>query len=963
MNLKSARIRWAAVRTLLPVALLIPQLAHSADDSGIEFFEREIRPILADSCYKCHSVDAKKLKGGLYLDSRPGVLEGGDLGPAVVPGDIEKSLLIESVRYENVDLQMPPKSRLSDKQIAALEKWVSLGAPWPAGEENSEGRREVFDLEARKADHWCWQPPREHPVPEVADKNWPLDPIDNHILARLEKADLHPAPDADRRTWIRRVSFDLTGLPPSQDTVDQFVSDGSEDAHETAVAKLLESPDFGVKWARHWLDLMRYAETYGHEFDYPIPDSWRYRDHVIRNFNADVPYDQMLIEHLAGDLLEAPRIDPASGMNESLLATASWWLGEANHAPTDVRNDEMMRIDNQIDVVSKAFLGLTVSCARCHDHKFDAISTADFYSLAGYLVSSRRQLAMHDPGGEIASRATRLRELQSEACAALEAKHFPAEEIRTHADGLIASFEDGLPAGWTTTGEAFPNQVSPAGHSQIALIDEAAVRAPGGIVHSGLYGRKLQGALRSPTFTLEQPEIHLRLAATGPVEARVVVDGYFMQEFNPLLFTGTRLDAPMLDTAGEFVWKSIAGDLRKYVGHSVYLEFLDRGDGYLAIDEISYQKGSDAPAPAEQISAAALGIEAIFQQAKEIESHIPAPIYALAMTDGTPRDENVHIRGSHQSPGELVPRQFLTALGGGATTGTATGSGRLALAHEIASPDNPLTARVYVNRLWHHLMGKGLVASVDDFGVMGEKPSHPELLDQLALDLVEGGWSTKAMVKRIVLSRTYRMSSDSNLQDPQADDVDAANILLHKFRVRRLTSESIHDATLAVSGELDRTQGGPSVPPFLSSFMEGRGRPASGPLDGNRRRSIYTQILRNFLPPFQTTFDMPVPFTTIGRRSNSNVPAQSLVLMNDPFVIGQAQKWAQQLLQENDSDKRIRQAYLTALSREPSDDERLAISSFLEGQRALLDCAPDDPALWTEFCHLLLNQKEFIFLR
>ena len=958
-----ARNRWAKARALLAAGLIVPQTSRAADDPGIEFFEREIRPILADSCYECHSATAEKLKGGLYLDSRHGVLEGGDLGPAVVPGDVEKSRLIESIRYGNVDLQMPPKSRLGDDQVKALEKWVSIGAPWPAGGENNGGRREAFDLEARKAAHWCWQAPREHPVPDVANASWPLDPIDHHVLARLEKAGLRPAPDADRRTWIRRVSFDLTGLPPSPEAVARFIADDSESARVKAVDELLESPEFGVKWARHWLDLMRYAETHGHEFDYPIPDSWRYRDHVIRNFNADVPYDQMLVEHVAGDLLEAPRIDPASGMNESLLATASWWLGEANHAPTDVRDDEMTRIDNQIDVVSKAFLGLTVSCARCHDHKFDAISTADYYSLAGYLVSSRRQLAMHDPGGEIARRAARLRELQSEACAALEAKQLPAEEIRSHADGLIASFDDGLPEGWSTTGEAFPDQVAPAGQSRIALADEASVRVPGGVVHSGLHGRKLQGALRSPTFILEQPEIHLRLAATGPVEVRVVIDGYFMQEFNQLLFGGTRLDAAALDTAGQFAWKSIAGDLRKYLGHPVYLEFLDRGDGYLAIDEISYQKCSGSPAPAEPVTAAALGIEAIFREAEEIESELPAPVYALAMTDGSPRDENIHIRGSHQSPGEVAPRRFLTALGGGATDGTATGSGRLALASEIASADNPLTARVHVNRLWHHLMGKGLVATVDDFGVMGEEPSHPELLDQLALDFVAGGWSTKAMVKRIVLSRTYRMSSDSNLQDPRAEEVDAANILLHKFRVRRLSSESIRDAILAVSGELDRAQGGPGVPPFLSSFMDGRGRPASGPLDGDRRRSIYTRILRNFLPPFQTTFDMPVPFTAIGRRSNSNVPAQSLVLMNDPFVIGQAGKWAQRLLQEKDPAERIRLAYLAAFSRETSDEERRAIDSFLESQRALLGCSDDDPALWAEFCHLLFNQKEFIFLR
>jgi len=951
----STRIGW------LVAGLLICRAA--GEDGGVDFFEREIRPILAESCYKCHSEKAEKLKGGLYLDSKSGALEGGDLGPAVVPGDLEKSLLIESVRYGNGDLQMPPKSRLSREQVGALEKWVSMGAPWPEGDANSGGRRKAFDLEGRKAEHWCWQPPRDQPVPDVADKSWPLDPIDHYVLARLEKAGLRPAPDADRRTWIRRVSFDLTGLPPSPEAVERFAADESATAYAKVVDDLLASPEFGVKWARHWLDLMRFAESYGHEFDYPIPEAWRYRDHVVRDFNADVPHDRMLVEHLAGDLLEQPRIDPASGLNESLLATAAWWLGEANHAPTDVRGDEMLRIDNQIDVVSKSFLGLTVSCARCHDHKFDAISTADYYSLAGYLESSRRQLAMQDPRGEIARHKSQLRELQAEASAILDGKQLAAAPVRPPAAGVIATFDKGLPPGWTVTGEAFSAQPAPAGRPQVALADESSVVVPGGVLHSGLYGRKLQGTLRSPDFILEGPEIDLHLAATGPVEVRVVIDGYFMQEFNGLLFNGTRLDAGALDTGGKFAWKRIAGDLKKYVGHSVYLEFMDRGDGYLAIDEIAYQQGAEDPPPGAPITAAALGMESIFERAREIESDLPAPVYTLGMTDGTPRDEHVHIRGSHLSPGEIAPRRFLTALGGGATEGASTGSGRLALAREMASAGNPLTARVQVNRLWHHLMGKGLVATVDDFGVMGEAPSHPELLDRLALDFVAGGWSNKAMIRRIVLSRTYRMSSSSADQDPRAEELDAPNILLHKFRVRRLPSESIHDAILAVSGELNRTQGGPGVPAFLDSFMEGRGRPDGGPLDGNGRRSIYTRIQRNFLPAFQMTFDMPVPFTAIGRRSSSNVPAQSLVLMNDPFVIGQAGKWAQRLLAEKNPDERIRLAYRTAFSREPADDELRLIQAFLEEQRNLLGSAPDDLALWTEFCHLLLNRKEFIFLR
>ena len=358
-----------------------------------------------------------------------------------------------------------------------------------------------------------------------------------------------------------------------------------------------------------------------------------------------------------------------------------------------------------------------------------------------------------------------------------------------------------------------------------------------------------------------------------------------------------------------------------------------------------------------------LGLEEIFSRAKAVEADLPAPVYSIGTIDGTPKDEHVHIRGSHQSLGEEAPRRFLTALGGGGSAEGAEGSGRLALAREMVSSENPLTARVYVNRLWHHLMGKGLVATVDDFGVMGEEPSHPELLDTLALDFMADGWSTKRMIRRMVLSRTYRMSSQAVDSGGKADEVDGANILLHKFRVRRLTSESIRDGILAVSGELNPAQGGPSVPGYLSSFMTGRGKPNSGPLDGNGRRSLYTMIRRNFLPSFQMTFDMPVPFNAMGRRSVSNVPAQSLVLMNDPFVIDQAEKWAKRLLKIESRDERIRVAYLEAFSRDPREDERVALNEFMEEQQSLLGSGAEDPQLWAEFCHLLFNQKEFIFLR
>ncbi|MGE9267704.1 MAG: PSD1 and planctomycete cytochrome C domain-containing protein [Verrucomicrobiales bacterium] len=942
------------------LACLLP-VAGWAEPGAEElaFFEREVRPLLAEACYECHSAEAEKLKAGLRVDSRRGLVEGGESGPALVPGDVEASRLITAVRYGDVDLEMPPKNRLPDSAVRVLEKWVAMGAPWPEEEEVALRRGKGFALEERKAGHWCWQGPVERKVPAVRQGAWPLGEIDHFILARLEAAGLRPAPDAGRAEWLRRVSFDLTGLPPTREELAAFLNDDSPTAHETVVDRLLAAPAFGEKWARHWLDLMRYADAYGHEFDYPIPGAWRYRDYLVRAFNEDLPYDRFLVEHVAGDLVE-PRRDPESGLNESVLATKSWWLGEANHAPTDVRGDEALRIDNQIDVFSKSFLGLTVACARCHDHKLDAISTRDFYALTGFLQSSRRREAYHDPQGRIAEKRRHLRDLQEKAEALLPV----AEGGRlAEKEPVIASFDQGRPPGWFTSGPAFEDAVT--SRKTVALADEARPLAPVGVWHSGLLGKRGQGVLQSPTFELKEPEIHLRLAASGPVKVRVVVDGYFMADYNQLLFRGTVLEGKALETGGRYEWKTLGGDLRKYVGHRVYLEFLDQGDGYLAIDEIAYERRERADGVGELSPSLRESLQPLFREVVEVEKELPAPVWTLALQEGTPENEFVHIRGAHQSLGDEVPRRGLTALGGENLEVPEEASGRLQLAKSLLAPDHPLTARVYVNRLWHHLTGVGLVASVDDFGVMGELPSHPELLDWLAREFVAEGWSTKKMIRRIVLSRTYRQGvvSHPGLSPERVAEADPANRLLHRFRVRRLPAEGVRDALLAVSGSLQERIGGPGVPVHLTPFLSGRGRPQSGPLDLNGRRSLYLDVRRNFLSPFEQAFDRPIPFTTIGRRTTSNVPAQSLSLLNDPFVAQQATRWAQKLLGLPDRDERITRAYLTAFSREPEEAERAVLHDFLQRQQAEYHCGPDDERLWADFCHLLFNQKEFIFLK
>ncbi len=714
----------------LPMLLAGWSGAHSdeAQRERIEFFERRIRPLLVENCQRCHS--GEKPKATLRLDDRDGLLKGGERGPAVVAGKPAASLLVKAIGYQDPKLRMPPSGKLSDAQIAYVTAWTKMGAPWPddrAARKLGAGRQ--FDLKER-AQHWSLQPLRNVPLPAVRHQYWPQSPIDNFILSALEARDLAPAPPADRRTLLRRVTFDLIGLPPKAAEIDAFLADDSPEAFTKVVDRLLDSPHYGERWARHWLDLVRYAETCGHELDADIPDAWRYRDYVIRAFNADVPYDQLVLEHIAGDLLPGPRRHQ-DGTNESILGTGFFWLGEAAHAPAEARKDQAERIDNQIDVIGKAFLGLTVACARCHDHKLDAISTRDYYALAGYLQSTRMQ---------------------------------------------------------------------------------------------------------------------------------------------------------------------------------------------------------------------------------------PGPARGLAAADSSPVNAHVFLGGDPKKLGEVVPRRFLEVFGGAAEPAASGGSGRLELARHMLDPfKTPIVPRVLVNRLWQHHFGEGIVRSPDDFGVSGEPPTHPELLDYLAGQLIKHGWSIKHMHRLMLPSSTYQMASRAEMRSAASDP---DNKLWHRMPVRRLEAEAIRDAMLAVSGRLDSALFGPSVPPHLTPSMQGHGRPAaSGPLDGAGRRSIYLNVRRNFLSPMLLAFDYPTPLSTMGRRNVSNTLAQGQILMNDPFVRQQAELWAKQVLADPKLSPRQRfcAMYVTALGRPPTEPEVGDMLTLLDKQRPGHGSA-EEVQLWRDLCLGLFRAREFIFV-
>ncbi len=1111
-------------RFILPLVgiwLIAFPCAASADDAPVtpeqaEFFEKKIRPVLADRCWKCHG--SEKEEGNLRLDRYARVRKGGDTGPAVVPGDLQTSELVEAILYDPAGYQMPPDGKLPQSQIDDLLAWIKIGAPWPGADtEDDAAATAEFDLAAR-AKHWSYQPIVAQAIPDVRQPDWVRTPVDAFLLKSIESANLAPAAPADRRTLLRRLALDVTGLPPTEAEIEEFVADKHPDAYERLVERLLAAPAYGERWGRHWLDLVRFAETAGHEFDYEIEHAWRYRDYIVRAFNDDLPYDQLLIEHLAGDLLEAPRRDPVTGRNESILATGFYWFSQGKHSPVDIRAEECDTVDNQLDVIGRAFLGTSIACARCHDHKFDPIRAADYYALAGFLQSSRRDAAQIDPPertsvlvdeirdararsefllSDIAASgfyaienefAERLANASAEWLKDQQAAGWPkylsetvipnpqhplylwghlghiadentfrerkrglhqewnqraAEAVFHDSTRLFEDFtgdEFGELPGWFTSGPAWIRSITRGGEYAISDSPDAPIRHlwEPGTVNSGLNGAQWQGTLRSPTFTIEQNNIWYRVRKIGGEsnngrkhksgQIHLVVDGFQLIQ-NPL-YGMLSLNVP---TNGEYVW--LRQDVSKFPGHAAYIEFEDHDDGILIVDRIVFSNANVPPEIPDSLQRALLDdpeidspakLAAAYQQnlkdtlatwsrgtlalddhlaartalanflltsnllpvqpkfadederaavasalerLRGLQAQILPPTYALAITDGTPENERILIRGQHTKPGESVPRRFLEVFEARSDSLSETSSGRLELAERFVR-GNPLAARVIVNRLWHHHFGTGLVATVDDFGHMGQPPSHPELLDWLANELIARGWSLKAIHRLMLLSNAYRMSSE--IADLEAETADPQNRLLHRMNLKRLEGEVLRDAMLALSGRLDRRLYGESVMPHLTSFMEGRGRPGqSGPLDGDGRRSIYINVRRNFLTPMFLAFDFPTPFTTMGRRSVSNVPAQGLTLMNNEFVLQQSRLWAERLLVETadwNGDPaeqrafRVGKLYEQAFARQPTANEQAVAAEFLD-QQAHEYGRPDHPQAWTDLCHVLLNVKEFVYVR
>ena len=1305
----------------------------------VEFFEQRVRPILSGECYECHG--AAKQKGGLRLDFREGLLKGGDSGPALVAGNAAASLLIGSISHADPDERMPKdRPELSGTVIADFRKWIDDGAADPRDEAPAEGQPIAADwaavFEARR-DWWSFKPLRKTDPPAGAARH----PVDRFLDAKRAEHGLGAAAMAERPVLLRRVSFALTGLPPSPEEMEAFLADEAPGAFARVVDRLLASPRFGGRWARHWMDLTRFAETHGSEGDPEIPHAWQYRDYLIRAMNADVPWDQLIREHVAGDLLEKPRINREEGINESMIGPANLRLVEHGFQPIDTLDEQVKTVDNQIDVISKSFQGLTTSCARCHDHKFDPISQRDYFALYGVFASSRPGHVAIDlperlrvnreelirlkaaikgalaeawmrsaddlhrhliapkgasetrpypiPGDELADRIAtaklRISALDEVARAAALGKQkgdsrSPVDPLavwtfdRDAADSLgkldgelqggavvrdgrlvldgkgsflrtpplakslgektleawvtvadlnqraggvitvesgdgqvfdsmvyaegsprnwiagsdfasrsrntggaaesakpdelvhlaivyradhgIAVFRNGLPYGepYVAAGDAGKLRTFAAEDARVLLgmrhtgggnpffigsIEEARLygRALGaeelaGSFHSGpgrvsaeeiakaltpeqraereqliaaIMGdaaalaerfpdftrheaarQRLLGALESagkdpghPLYRRQQAleQAPLAPAAGGftsfwdarnrggepwfalginPPETRGQPGGFVIEPegdavlggllpagvYSHLLSSkhhGVFASPRFMVTSGAISVLVVGGqgarvrlipdnypiggdqifpqatlnsskptwvrlDTAYRMGTMAHLEFVTAGDSlsreraqtgpggrsFFGVSRVVFHEGASPPADplppvaaktAEEIHrhlkeaisawkddvltdgrhafldafvrsgllptslAEVPGLDALLAEYRKLEAAIPEPRRAPGVYETVAADAPLMVRGDPLKPAETVPRGYLKLVSN--KLYETRRSGRLELAADLTRADNPLTSRVMVNRLWHHLFGRGLVATVDNFGRLGDQPTHPELLDYLSMRFQEKGWSAKEMIRFLITSEAWQRSSEAS---PEARESDPDNRWLSHFRVRRLEGEAVRDSLLAISGRLDTTMFGP-------------GADALAPPDGQRRRSVYLTIRRNFLSPFLAVFDAPRPFTALGRRDATNVPGQSLALLNDPFVIEQADRWAGVLLETPESaDARVKRMFLRALGRDPSVAEMEMIRAYLADLAR--EHGPDgERRVWRDLAQSIFNFKELIYLR
>lgn len=800
-----------------------PLRAEELSQDDHDFFEKKIRPLLVQHCYECHSEESGEPAGNLLLDRKAGWVEGGDLGPAIVPGKPDESLLIGAIRYAESDLEMPPTGKLSDAEIKLFEEWVRRGAPDPRTTAAAGKPASSIDLEAGRR-HWAFQPVIDPPLPEVKDTSWPQSSIDFFILAALEDKGLRPAPAADKRTLLRRATIDLTGMPPTPEEVEAFLADESPGAFARVVDRLLASPHYGERWGRHWLDVARYADSNGLDENIAHGNAWRYRDWVVSAFNHDLPFADFLVWQLAGDLL--PTENDAL-RRERLTATGFLSLGPKVLAEPDKDKMQMDIVDEQIDTTGRAFLGLTLGCARCHDHKFDPLPTTDYYALAGVFKSTRTM-----------------------------------ESFKT----IARWYEHPLP--------------TPEDQQRLKQ-HEAAVAA-----------KKAE---------IEQ----------------------FVKAANEQLLSA-------LETGAEL------------------------------------PKDAESKYPEETKAR----LKALRDELSKLEKNPPEITSAMGVQEGDVADVAVHIRGSHRNLGEVTPRRFPLVLASESPPFPSDQSGRLQLAEWMASPDHPLTWRVFVNRIWRWRFGQGIVPTTDNFGMLGDTPTNALLLDHLVHRFLDSGGSVKAMHRLLMQSSLYQMGGAF---DPHAASVDPENRLLWRRAPRRMEAEVVRDSLLAVSGLLDRKMGGSLLHVKNREFLFNHTSKDQTTYD-DVCRSLYLPIIRNNVYDALELFDFPDPAVMNGNRATTTVAPQALLLLNGGTAWDASRALGERLLARNDLEdrERITLLYEIALSRLPDDDEIDRALSFMAAyanteapKTAEPTAASNDvrAAAWQSLCQAVLASNEFIYVK
>ena len=1040
----------------LTILLLLAEVSLSAAE-GVDFFEKKIRPVLVNHCYKCHSAKAEakgKLKGGLRLDLRDAIRAKGDSGKnAVVPGDPQKSQLLNAISYLDAELQMPPKNRLPQSVVSDFRIWIEMGAPDPRDGKSNLKEEATIDFEQARQ-FWSFKPVKKPPLPSVNDESWVKNPLDRFILAKIEKVGLAPAPAGDRRMLIRRATYDLTGLPPTVEEIKDFLSDKSPNAFAKVINRLLASPCYGEKWGRHWLDVARYADSNGLDENLVYINAFRYRNWVIDAFNSDLPYDQFVQQQIAGDLLPAAKGESLSKQHARAVATGFFCVGPKMLAEDDSRKMQMDIIDEQIDTLGRAFMGMTIGCARCHDHKFDPIPTRDYYALAGIFKSTKtmenhkvvavwhereintpkQQKQLDENSRKQKAKQQAIDRLIQEGAAKAQ-----KEGRKRAADYLIAAVLDLIHQ--NLVDQVAENKVDGAR----VIEAEKYTRGTKAVAELTGYGEGIgilgsHGPARAEyDISLEEAGAYMlrvRYAAEDARPSKLFLNGMLLKQDFAGKQTGTWYpDSQTYFSEGIYIFRSgkntlildcstpfphidklmlvpidrtrslvkllptDAGDLRDqykrqwaaylkkvasdpkspfFEWHNILKDssaakaknliekfrkqFSEATQGSELYQILNDPKGPfAASAKPEQLlgknETAKLG--ELRAALKKLEADKPKVAKAMAITEGKPENLKVHVRGNYLHLGENTPRGFLRVTNIDSTKIPEKSSGRLELARWMTESKHPLTARVMANRIWLWHFGDGLVRSPDNFGKLGQPPTHPELLDWLASFFVENGWSINKMHQMIMLSATYQMSSQF---DAKAAAIDPENKFWWRFNRRRLLAEEIRDSVLEIDGTLEH-----GVQQQLMTYKPREYVTGSGKKNASfdfKCRSVYVPVIRSSLYPVMTAFDFGDPSVTQGQRSSTTVAPQALFMMNDKMVHDASQRLAKTANKEKDLPSAITHLYQAVLKRGPTEMEQRNARAFISKLHDQVPSESDkrDQQALEGLARVLIASNEFIFV-